>query len=455
MDSDDGRPLLRFPHGAVRVTEMLGVDNDPEETVSLADILEAASLKQALVTSFLVDDEWLAGHFRDSTPVTLVTNPDTTSNSNSGRGSNPAHTAASCGSTSRRFRRVHPEFPKGGFQIMHSKIMLLFYARSLRFVAGSANLIPDDWSVMQNSLFVQDFRLDRRAVFPGNEFSFSLAYALHDLSVPAEIVALLNNVDFSAARIRIVTSVPTGGGGGGVRRNMNMPSYGMERLAEVVADAAGDSTADLGGADLKTPAGFQPTARLLCVGSSLGQMDTKWLRDFYLCAHGLPDIPKTSLGAREKLVPDDLIDIGIGFHTQEDVEGCRYSAQCGSYIMLSSQVYGDEREFPRSSLCRVVPRVDGTLVHAKAIVARFGEKQNRGWVYVGSHNFTPAAWGRLRIGHATYFNNYEFGVVLPNTQYTRVTTEETAVSWDSENIPLPFRLVWQPYSRSDVPHFSK
>ncbi|KAJ2761081.1 hypothetical protein H4S06_001391, partial [Coemansia sp. BCRC 34490] len=320
MDSDDGCPLLRFPHGAVRATEMLGVDNDPEETISLADILEAASLNQALVTSFLVDDGWLAGHFRDTTPVTLVTH---NSSSNSGRGSSPAHTTASHGSTSRRFRRVHPEFPKGGFQIMHSKIMLLFYARSLRFVVGSANLVPDDWSVMQNSLFVQDFRLDRRAVFPGNEFSFSLAYALHDLSVPAEIVALLNNVDFSAARIRIVTSVPTGGGGN-VRHNMNMPSYGMERLAEVVADAVGDSAAGLGGADLKTPAGFQPTARLLCVGSSLGQMDTKWLRDFYLCAHGLPDIPKTSLGAREELVSDDLIDIGIGFHTQEDVEKCRY-----------------------------------------------------------------------------------------------------------------------------------
>ncbi|KAJ2658681.1 hypothetical protein IWW48_003920 [Coemansia sp. RSA 1200] len=452
MASDDGRPLLRFPHGAVRATEMQDVDHDPEEAISLADILEAASLKQALVTSFLVDDEWLAGLFRDSTPVTLVANPDANSNNN-GRGSNDTHTT-SYSPTSKRFRRIHPEFPKRAVQIMHSKIMLLFYARSLRFVVGSANLIPDDWSVMQNTLFVQDFALDRSAVFPGNEFSFSLAYALHDLSVPFEIVALLNNVDFSTARIRIVTSVPTGG----VRHNMNMVSYGMERLAEVVADATGNNSnsgAAAGGSDQKVPAGFQPTARLFCVGSSLGQMDTKWLRDFYLCAHGLLGIPKTSLGAREKLVPDDLIDIGIGFHTQEDVERCRYGAQCKNYIMLSSGVYGGEKEFPRSSLCRVVPRVDGTLVHAKVVVARFGEKQNRGWVYVGSHNFTPAAWGRLRVGHATYFNNYEFGVVLPDTQYTRITTEETAVSWDSENIPLPFKLVWQPYSRNDVPYFSK
>ncbi|KAJ1895016.1 hypothetical protein LPJ81_005050 [Coemansia sp. IMI 209127] len=417
---------------------MQGVDNNPNETMSLVDILDARSLCQALVSSFLLDEEWLLGHFRRDTPVTLVTNPASTENASPPSTGNAKH-AAPVQYKLGMHTWVHPELPKPSCQIMHSKLMLLFHNHHMRFVASSANLIPDDWALMQNAVFLQDFPMDRGKVFPANEFSLSLAYALHDLSVPFDVIALLNSVDFSAARVRIVTTVPTGG----VRRNMNMANYGMERLAAIVSPKSTDQ------------ADFQPSARLFCAGSSLGRMDTKWLRDFYLCAHGL-DIAELSLGARERLAPDDTIDIGVGFHTQEEVENCRYGAKCKAYLMMSSDVYeGKKAQFPRSSLCRVVPRVSDSLVHAKLVVARFGVEQNKGWVYVGSHNFTPAAWGRLSVGHSTYFNNYEFGVVLPDTQYTRATPEEATVSWNARNLPLPFKLIWQPYTRNDVPFLSQ
>ncbi|KAJ1664589.1 hypothetical protein IW140_005023 [Coemansia sp. RSA 1813] len=449
MAYSKSRQSMRFPEGVVRATKMQGVNNSPKETVTLVDILEAASLDQALLSSFLLDEEWLLGHFGHNTPITLVTNPR--NNSDSANNADAKH-AAPVQSKSGRLTWVHPELPKPVYQIMHSKIMVLFYRHYMRFVVSTANLIPDDWSVMQNAVFLQDFPMDRATVFPANGFSLSLAYALHDLSVPFDIVALLNNVDFSAARVRIVTTVPTGG----MRQNMNMSSYGMERLSSIVAETFGkDKDKDKAAASNQPdPSNFQPNARLFCVGSSLGRMDTKWLRDFYLCAHGL-DLEKLSLSFREQLAPDDTIDIGVGFHTHEDMEKCRYGEKCKAYIMLNSDVYENEKEFPRSSLCRVVPRVSDSLVHAKLVVARFGVEQRKGWVYVGSHNFTPAAWGRLRIGHVTYFNNYEFGVVLPDTQYTRITPEEITVSWDSRNIPLPFKLIWQPYARDDVPFFSK
>ncbi|KAJ2401146.1 hypothetical protein GGI23_001592, partial [Coemansia sp. RSA 2559] len=183
MVYDRNRQSRRFPDGALRATMMQGVDNNPNETMSLVDILDASSLCQALVSSFLLDEEWLLGHFRRDTPVTLVTNPSSAGDANSPSAGNSKHAAPV------QYKRgmhtwIHPEFPKPSCQIMHSKLMLLFHSHHMRFVASSANLIPDDWALMQNAVFLQDFPMDRGKVFPANEFGLSLAYALHDLSVP-------------------------------------------------------------------------------------------------------------------------------------------------------------------------------------------------------------------------------------------------------------------------------
>lgn len=36
-----------------------------------------------------------------------------------------------------------------------------------------------------------------------------------------------------------------------------------------------------------------------------------------------------------------------------------------------------------------------------------------GWVYIGSHNFTPSAWGRLTKTGSLSITNWELGVFLP------------------------------------------
>ncbi|KAI9499940.1 hypothetical protein GGI25_003270 [Coemansia spiralis] len=421
------RGQLRFSEGTVRITELRDFESNRAESISFAELLDSDNITQALVSAFLVDEDWLVGHFLPDTHITLVTGNSRLEKSTSSKSESrlPATKAVSG-----RLTRVFPELPKPSYQIMHTKIMLLFYPNHMRFVVSTANLIPDDWTIMQNAVFVQDFPMDNK-VFPANEFSMSLAYALHDLSVPYGIIALLNNVDFAKAYVRLVTSVPTGG----YRQNVNMDLYGMERLAQVVRDTMGEQ---------------ELPARLYCVGSSLGRIDTGWLRDFYLCAHGI-DTKQIPLGERQQRAPDDIIDIGIGFHTNKEVSSCRYSG-CEHYIMCNRQVY-ESKAFPQL-LCRVVPRIENTLVHAKFVVTRFGVDQKTGWVYVGSHNFTPAAWGRLSIKGTTYLNNYELGVVLPSTTFARVATEESQVSWNRHLVPLPFKLLWQPYSRNDVPYFS-
>ncbi|KAJ2666675.1 hypothetical protein IW148_000662 [Coemansia sp. RSA 1199] len=324
---------------------------------------------------------------------------------------------------------------------MHTKLMLLVYTNHVRFVVSTGNLVEGEWTVVQNSVFIQDFPLDYTRVFAANEFSTSLALSLHDLSVPYSVVARLNHVDFSRARVHIVTTVPTGGD----RVHMNMESYGMLRLARVISQFNAQN------AEQKQ---WDADARLYCVGSSLGKLDTKWLRDFYMCAHGWDPQPLT-LDARASIVPDNMVDIAVAFSTHNEVVSNVYGKSAMQYIMAKRDVY-ENPNFPKACLFRVQPRVNRTVVHAKAIVARTSEWQNCGWVYLGSHNFTPAAWGRLRRKESPYYNNYELGVVLPNVKYEcRSQDCVSKVVWENANVPLPFCPAWVPYGRNDVPYFNK
>ncbi|KAJ2435647.1 hypothetical protein GGF42_009021 [Coemansia sp. RSA 2424] len=81
--------------------------------------------------------------------------------------------------------------------------------------------------------------------------------------------------------------------------------------------------------------------------------------------------------------------------------------------------------------------------------------QERGWMYLGSHNFTPSAWGHKRLRHdrPCYVNNYEFGVVLPDVHFESMFGRDT-VTWNGSRVPLPFRLAWPEYEQDDVPLLS-
>ncbi|KAJ2705688.1 hypothetical protein H4R19_005092, partial [Coemansia spiralis] len=382
-------------------------------SLSLAEILDAERLGTALLTTFRVDGDWLLSHIPRTTALTVIAD---------------RHKSLDAAAASGRLALIRPEMAVPGVQIMHTKLMVLFYAAHMRLVVTTANLLEDEWTMVQNMLFVQDFTLDPSTVFAANEFSHSLAFALHDLSVPHDIVGRLNNVDFSAAAARIVTTVPTGGPGA----QRNMDSYGMLRLADVLRDSQRGCCAD--------SSAFEPDARLLCAGSSLGKLDAMWLRDLYLCAHGVDPQP-LPLWQRQKMAPDDLVDVAVGFHTQAQADGCRFGPACGRHIMARREVY-EAPAFPRGSLFRIEPRVCGALVHAKAIVARTGAAQRTGWLYIGSHNCTPAAWGRLCYEGEPYFNNYELGVVLPNVEYSGPLPAASHPRWNGDAVPLPFTLNW-------------
>ncbi|KAJ2258764.1 hypothetical protein GGI13_000442 [Coemansia sp. RSA 455] len=145
--------------------------------------------------------------------------------------------------------------------------------------------------------------MDNVQVFPANEFSMALAYLLLDLSIPVDLVARLNHIDFARATyVHIITSVPTGGD----RQDAYMNEYVVLRLAKVINQLHGSKP---------TSEGFDPDTRLYCMG----------------------------------FTSNDMVDVGIAFHTQAQVEACRYSDQCAQHIMTKRSVF-KERDFPQDVL---------------------------------------------------------------------------------------------------------
>ncbi|KAJ2447052.1 hypothetical protein GGF42_005536, partial [Coemansia sp. RSA 2424] len=379
---------MLYSDGAVRTTSLRGVPSS-SESVTLADLLDASHLRHAVLTTFVIDEPWLLSHFNATTApaptLTLAANAS-------------VHLSDFTSDSHLAIRRVRPELPKPSVQIVHSKLLILFFANFMRFAVCTGNLVEDDWTIMHNSVYVQDFPMDSSTVFPANEFSLSLAYALLDLSIPFDVVAWLNHVDFAkATSVHIVTSVPTGG----VRQNAFMGEYGMLRLAKVIEQIYGSRP---------IVDNFEPDTRLYCVGSSLGRLDYRWLRELYLCAHGIAPHTMRKYVFDYK-TPNDMVDVGIAFHTQAQVEACQYGEQCTQYIMAKQSAY-EARDFPQDAMLHIEPAQNNVLVHAKAMVARVGVEQDEGWVYVGSHNCTMAAWGTLRGEEPPYFNNYELGIIL-------------------------------------------
>ncbi|KAJ2255291.1 hypothetical protein GGI13_001692 [Coemansia sp. RSA 455] len=420
---------LPFPDGVVRLTRMIGEKENLAEAVTLADIVQRDKLRKALLSTYVLDLNWLLPHFDSSTKLVIV------------KSYNPnVEQRGIYQSESGQVTLVNPEFGKQGYPIMHSKLMLLFYDDYVRFVASSANLFDIDWTLLQNIVFIQDLPYTP-TVSAATEFGDTLAGSLRDISVPEAVVQQLRYVDFSRVKIHIVTSVPSAAG----RSKFHADSYGLNRLS-VVARAIRDPELD----DREL---YDTT--LYCYGSSMGRLTSSYLRNFYASALGsTPAIIQRDGG----LSPTDIEGkVKVGFHTlaqgQKNVNG-PLPQQC---IKFQTEFYSNP-EFPKRALHKIESKVANTLVHAKVILARSNATKNgqqkakeRGWMYLGSHNFTPGAWGHVRApGKPCQVNNYEFGVVLPDVHFESIFGRDT-VTWNGTKIPLPFRLAWSEYEQDEMP----
>ncbi|KAJ2723130.1 hypothetical protein GGI07_002833 [Coemansia sp. Benny D115] len=327
-------------------------------------------------------------------------------------------------------------------QLLEKALLTTFVLEETWFVASSANLLQIDWTVLGNIVFIQDFPLaEAPMVKELCGFSADLAAALRDLSVPEPVVEQLLRVDFSLARAHIVTSVPSAAG----RSKFHTNAYGISRLHQVC-----EGMWKSWDHDKQTVALTNTT--LYCYGSSMGRLNDRYLRDFYLRALGLTDethrmLYKKATG-KYATIEHMASHVLVGFPTKAQALANPFGELAAESIKFQKQFY-DNPDYPVNNLRKIKPTVPGCLMHSKVILARCGPTE--GWIYLGSHNFTPGAWGHAKYGtRNAYVNNYEFGVILPDVTFESVFGRDS-VMWNGTSVPLPFALDWQPYAEDDVP----
>jgi hypothetical protein len=84
--------------------------------------------------------------------------------------------------------------------------------------------------------------------------------------------------------------------------------------------------------------------------------------------------------------------------------------------------------FARFKPSRILSDRGGVFYHSKALTRRFVRKGHAyGWTYVGSHNFSPSAWGS-----GSYIGSYELGILLivppPSTSPSASSTSSSSSS---------------------------
>ncbi|KDR78204.1 hypothetical protein GALMADRAFT_245252 [Galerina marginata CBS 339.88] len=402
----DGRPTFRL-------TEVLGKKSD---------------LAFAIMSSYSLDFPWIYEFFDRSVPVIMVAQPD-------------ASGQATIKNVLPHWIKTTP-FLRNGYGCQHMKFMLLFYKTGrLRVVISTANLIAYDWRDMENSVWLQDIPLRSRPITHDvkttDDFPAVLQQMLHAINVRPALVAMISDNhpdlplksidelrqkwDWSIVKVQLVASI-AGKHEGWPR----VVQTGHPRLMSVVRK-------------LGMRTGTAKSAKevvLECQGSSLGSYTTQWLNEFHWSARGESaeewlDRPKKS---REKL---SYPSVKLVFPTKAAVNESALGEQGGGTIFCRRKQW-NAKSFPRRHFYDSKSKGGPVLMHSKMIIATLREnpllgRKNKdepsdseddeieviepgvGWAYVGSHNFTPSAWGTLSgssFNPILNITNYEVGVVF-------------------------------------------
>ncbi|KAI0325269.1 phospholipase D/nuclease [Cubamyces sp. BRFM 1775] len=428
-----------FWDGELRQTANAHVDRqkDNRPVFRLTELISPKEdIEFAIVSAFCWNYPWVYKFFALGTPVIAVDHSPTGEQLGD----------ASLKIVLPNWIRTTP-FLRNGFGCMHMKFMLLFYKTGrLRIIVSTANLVEYDWRDIENSVWVQDVPKRPEPVNPPantEDFAASMVRVLHALNVAPALVNHLNtdhpnlplkrlehlrsHWDFSRVKAALVPSL--------AGKHEGWPKViltGHTRLMKAVMDMGA-----------VTPQHKELV--LECQGSSIGNYSTMWVNEFYKCARG--ESPQKWLEmtkARRSKTPYPPVKIlyPTTQYVRESVLG-----EAGGGTMFCRRKQWEGANFPRNLFHQSRSRRGRVLMHSKMILGTFQDKQGTldgrqrasttpsdsgssergegddgdkeplvGWLYVGSHNFTPSAWGTLSgsgFSPVLNINNYELGIVLP------------------------------------------
>ncbi|ORX88905.1 phospholipase D/nuclease [Basidiobolus meristosporus CBS 931.73] len=282
---------------------------------------------------------------------------------------------------------------------MHAKLLILYYDSFLRVIITSANLTSLDWESFENALFVQDFHRTKEKISDAPAFGRELYSFLGALKVPNFIRNSLTCYDFSTATVNLVPSIP------GYHMYNQEQTYGYLRIARILQDNG--LTVEPGDNGMKLE--YQTSA--------IGAIDEYWLREFYRSCSG-------GLAAKEVYKMKEL-PVDIVYPSQRTISNAEHAHNHQFHL---KEAYYSRPNFPKALLRDSLCKQPGRLSHSKMFLAKLrksiplkgAEKTHViGWDYIGSHNLSSGAWGRInnmvpgsRFRRMHFrINNFDLGVL--------------------------------------------
>ncbi|KAK6350768.1 hypothetical protein TWF718_003955 [Orbilia javanica] len=420
----------QYREGVVKKTYIQGVTRTPDD-ITIEEVLQKDTLQTAVLSAYQWDFLWILGKVKTGEcdlVLVLHAKEDDVDHYRRNLCNIP------------RTRLCFPDM-SGNVNIMHSKLQLLFHLTHLRVVVPTANLTSYDWGeatgtgsnegVMENSVFIIDFPELPKTSMQGStnpshtSFSRNLLHFCKAKGIPSDIIGKVDRVyDFTGSqRLGFVYSIGGSHNGDEALRN------GVCGLASTVRDLG-----------LKT----RKRVEVDYVTSSLGSLNKEFLLRVYRALHGdegkksIVNIPK-KYSARQAIAPEDestdsetdedesddkvwrdvRSSMRIYFPSRSTVARSKGGIENGGTICFQRQWFNGSK-FPQSLLhdCQSVRR--GMLMHNKIIFVRFLRPRgnNIGWAYVGSHNLSESAWGKLVWDRSLKDfkmsnRNWECGVIVP------------------------------------------
>ena len=311
---------------------------------------------------------------------------------------------------------------------LHGKLLLFRSAAGLRVVVSGNNFYQEQWEMDRDCLWVQDFYATKQDYNASS--AAALSVFLHDLTqcrdpehqwfVKEHLQSLFRNVDLTTVSARLVFSFPRPGRNAASKKELR---GGWVQLSNAVKGLLEELGCDAETRD-------DSDSMMYAMAGSMGNLKPDFLLQMKHAMHGKHfHTPKG-----KEWVWDDVDGVRCLWPSRQTALSSRYSALVDSMRPMPISHW---KTIPGTARRRIFfdappnPPQFGlpdqnchAMSHAKVLIETAGDV---GILYVGSHNFSQAAWGVK--GQSP--KNVEVGVVLA-TKSVRIRQE-----WVSR---LPFLL---------------
>ncbi|CAD8131791.1 unnamed protein product [Paramecium octaurelia] len=335
----------------------------------------------------------------------------------------------------------------------HPKIWILKFPKFIRIVIGSQNLHVGDWTVWSQAMWIQDFQIGNSELDEiSKEFKVGLKEFLDNILPNSHkfedlLKIKYNDYDFQNINIRLITSIP------GRFTGNQMNKYGMMRIQSVI-------NSELKSNDFEIP----KQVSIAYQTTSIGQLDVNYIDFVQQCCSGQQVKQSQKIQQNNKSIAQMLFNqqeeekstLKLIYPTSDYIQNQTSAGpEYANPLFLRKQQY-ENPKFPKNIFHRYQGSNyyywhAGNIPHLKVmIVTGIDEKiDDKTSIYIGSHNLSQAAWGRLEKNATQLFiSNTELGVLYP-------PKKDSAKLKQSIVEQISFKFPPDKYEKTDQPWISE